>query len=224
MNNIPIIVLNLERAEDRKNKIISQFMDLGINNYFIYPAFDAKNIKNQSLSCGIIQGYGMGRKLSYPEISIIISHLGALKFAQMMEFNNVIILEDDVILCKDWVKRLDKLLSMIPEDWEHIYLSGHSNYVSLPKLDKIKLYPSPKITGAWSYMVNKSAYSKIINYIMSFITTYDDMIMHMIEINKLKSYTYLPFLTYIGEGHSDNWGDKISNHPSINYFNENIEL
>jgi GR25 family glycosyltransferase involved in LPS biosynthesis len=220
----PIILLNLERAEERKQKIISQFSELGIEDYFVFPALDGKDIKNQSLSCGIIQGYGLGRKLSYGELCITLSHISILKFAQIMNFDKIIILEDDIVLCKDWVARINKLIDILPDDWEHVYLSGHSDYVKLPKLDKINLSPSPKIIGTWSYMVNKTAYSKMIKYLMGLYTTTDDMIMHMIEIGKLKSYTYLPFVTYVADSFSDNFNSMTTNHPSIKYFNENIEL
>jgi len=230
---IPIIVLNLERASSRKDVMISQFkklrMDENLHYYFI-SAFDGRYMTNLTLNANIGMGYGAGRPFQKAELGIIMTQIAAIKFAQMMNFENVIILEDDVILCQDWWERLDILKEKLPENWEHVYLSGHSDYVKFNVYEKPTLIPAPKMVGAFSYLVNKKAYSKIIKFTMSFMTTFDDMIMHMIDQKGLNSYAYFPFMTFHNANDSFVWdGNKPGHlahndnmHSSYKYFKNTL--
>ena len=132
----PIIVLNLERASKRKDNLIQQFDNLQMDerlHYYFLPAYDGRYMSNLTLSANIGMGYGAGRQFQKGELGIIMSHLSAIKFARMMNFNDIIIIEDDVILCEDWYKRLDILKEKLPANWEYTYLSGHSDYVQFKK-------------------------------------------------------------------------------------------
>ena len=212
---IPIVVLNLERSNKRKELMINQFNKLNLienKDYFFLPAFDGINLTNFSFKLNIGIGYGNGRAFQKAEVAIIMSQISAIKFAQMMKFDNVIILEDDVILCEDWNERLNILKEKLPENWEHVYLSGHSDYVKFNKVDVPTLLKAPQMVGAFSYMLNNIAYSKITKYTTSMITTFDDMIMYMITQNKLNSYVYFPFMTYHNAEDSTVWDGKTPGH------------
>jgi len=230
---IPIIVLNLERASQRKDVMIQQFtklrMDQNLHYYFI-SAFDGNYMTNFSIHANISIGYGAGRAFQKAELGIIMTQLAAIKFAQMMDFDEVIILEDDVILCEDWYKRLDILKEKLSENWEHVYLSGHSDYVKFNVYEEPTIISSPKMVGAFSYMINKTAYSKIIRFATSFLTTFDDMIMYMIDQKKLNSFAYFPFMTFHNANESFVWNGEtpghlshINNmHSSYTYFKNKI--
>ena len=176
-----------------------------------------------SYSVPIIKGVGIGRKLSIAEISIITSHIAALKYAQIMGFDNVVILEDDVVICEDWEERLKTLIQTLPEDWEYCYLAGHSDYVKIPMHDNPTIISAPKMVGAFSYLVNRAGISKLIKYCGEYVTTYDDMITHKIESKKLSGYLYLPFMTYHVMSMSENWENHFSGkHSSEIYFKNKI--
>jgi len=216
---IPIIVLNLEIASQRKKSLTKQFnflqMDQNLHYYFL-PAYDGRYLSNLTFNANIGMGYGSGRRFQKAELSIIMTHIAAIKFAQMLDFDNVIVIEDDVILCEDWHKRLDVLKEKLPSDWEYVYLSGHSDYVTFTSYDKPTIIPAPKMVGAFSYMVNKSAYSKIAKFTTSFMTTFDDMIMHMIDQKKLNGYAYFPFTTFHNANESFVWEGKTPGHLAHN--------
>jgi GR25 family glycosyltransferase involved in LPS biosynthesis len=215
--------------------MINQFINLKLDenlHYYFLPAYDGINITNFSFNVNIGMGYGTGRKFQKAEIAIIMSQIAAIKFAQMMNFDNVIILEDDIVLCEDWHKRLDSLIKLLPENWEHVYLSGHSDYVNFDKYNTFtpSIISAPKMVGAFSYMINKSAYSKITRFTSSLLTTFDDMIMHMIDQQKLNSYVYFPFMTFHNANESTVWDGKdpghLTNsgnvHSSFKYFKNKI--
>jgi len=217
-----IVVLNLQRSTERKQLLDQQFKKLELSNYFFFPAFDGKNIINISFSASIIKGTGIGRNLQHGEISIIMSHIGALKFAQTMNFENVIILEDDVVLCEDWKERIKWLFENLPKDWEYTYLAGHSDYVKLPYYENPTLIKAPQMIGAFSYLVNKSGMQKLIDFCGEFTTTYDDMIMHKIKNGKLQGYYLVPYMTYHADSMSTLWSIPSLNHPSKKYFKNKL--
>jgi len=78
------------------------------------------------------------------------------------------------------------------------------------------------MVGAFSYIVNKKAYQKIINFCLSFMTTYDDLILQMNILKRLESYTVFPFLTYIRDTYSENGKSVTKNHSSKLYFKNYI--
>ena len=225
-----IIVLNLSRAESRKNNLIDQFKERDIINYHFLPAFDGRYITNLTMTANIGEGYGTGRKFQKAELGIIMSHLAAIKYAKMMNLEDIIILEDDVVLCNDWNERIEILKKSLPESWEHVYLSGHSDYVKFKKYESPTIIRSPKMVGAFAYLVKKSAYDKIINYCSSFMTTFDDMVMHMIDKKQLISYAYFPFVSFHNADESFVWNGetpghlahKNNMHSSYSYFKTNL--
>jgi len=225
-----IIVLNLDRSVDRKKLLQSQFDKYEIDNYTFYPAFDGKHILNMGLeNIPIIKGVGVGRKLQKSEIAVTMSHIGALKHAQIMGYDNVIILEDDVEICEDWDKRLQILLKSLPETWEYVYLSGHSDYVKIPKYEKPTIISAPKMIGAFAYLVNKRGIEKLIKYCGEIVTTYDDMIMHKIHSKNLRGYLYLPFMVYHSGQDSLIWNEtpghishNNNRHSSYGFFKNKL--
>jgi GR25 family glycosyltransferase involved in LPS biosynthesis len=218
-----IIVLNLQRSLDRKQLMEDQFNKLELDNYSFFPCFDGKNIINNSFSSSIIKGSGLGRKLQKNELCIIMSHIAALKHAQIMNYENIVILEDDVVLCEDWKDRIEWLFKNLPDDWEYTYLAGHSDFVKLPMFEEPTIIKAPPMIGAFSYLVNKSGIEKLINYCGEFTTTYDDMIMYKIQSGKLNGYYLAPYMTYHRDNISTLWeGLPSVNHPSKNYFKNKL--
>jgi len=225
----PTAVLNLERGKSRKALMSKQLDAKGIP-YFFFPAFDGKDIINFSVHGHITYGSGIGRKFNPAEIAITNGHMSVIKHAEVMNYDHIIILEDDIVVCDDWNKRINWILENVPEDWDYIYLSGHSDYIKIPIFEEPNIIKAPKMVGAFSYIVNKKAYSKITKFCSSYITTYDDMIMHMIDLGKINGYLALPFLTFHDANESMIWQEdplkykKNDNdhHSSYKYFRNNI--
>lgn len=216
-----IIVIGLERAPHRREAMVEQLDRLELD-YEIFPAFDAKGIINAQFSFPIIKGAGMGRKLQPAEICCTLSHIAALKHAKMMGYDNVVVLEDDVVMCSDWKKRMEYLFENLPEDWEYVYLSGHSDYVKLTPCDSPTIYKAPIMVSSFSYAVNRSGINKVIDIATEMTTTYDDMITHKIRVGKLNGYLYMPFVTYHAAQESYIWGETAKEHSSKKLFKDNI--
>lgn len=192
-----IIIINLERATERKEKILSSFKAQNIEPLF-YTAFDGDNIINPGLDLKILPpNYMSGQKLNNNELGCLISHIGVITTAKLLNLEYVIVLEDDVEICDNFNERIFDVLARAPKNWEYIsigsYLYNFAGPFCEPSIIPIKF----RISGAYSYIIKNTAYNKIINRLSNLDTTADDILENLIvKENKLKSYVYFPFLIY----------------------------
>ncbi len=228
-----IIVISLERAKERRARMIEQLSKLPkcCFSYTILDAIDGEklNEKEKDKRLHLPGGYREGEQFKPGEIACTMSHIAAIDIAKDRKWPFVIVLEDDVILADDFGKRIKFLLRILPEDWEHVYLSGvprtpgyavHYN----ANLSFMNVVPSPVIDCIPATLIRYSAYEKMINFLGRFETTTDDAIIHMIHrLNILKSYTYFPFCAYVEDDYTYIWDKPVTReHKSKIYFRNKI--
>ena len=227
------IIVSLTRAIDRTKIMHDQIKKLKLKNIFFYSCFDGNNLTNDTYSIKINMKngycYRRGEDLSPRDIGCSISHLGALSMAKAMNWEHVVIIEDDVILAEDYEKRLDYLFKILPKDWEHVYLSGDPHFdASTTDIQKkmykdfIQVIPTVYTNCTFAYMVKNTAYDKLIKKLTALEATTDDIMNNFIFTDKkLISYTYFPFVAMGNPDLTSNIypGLKpMDNHPSVVYF------
>jgi glycosyl transferase family 25 len=220
-----IIVISLERAKERREKIKSQLKSLNIDAT-ILNAIDAHDLseseKNKNIT--LKGGYRFGENFKPGEIACTMSHIKALEIAKNENWPYVIVLEDDVVLAEDFEKRINFLFKILPSNWEHVYLSGipRFGFAPQPTLDLMNVVPSIFTECTHSMLIKNTVYEKIINYLSKFETTTDDSYNVLIK-NGLKSYTFYPFITYANDEYTYIWDQNITRtHPSKKYFRHTI--
>ncbi len=225
-----MIVINLERAQERRERMVKQLKDLPFD-FTILDAVDGQKLtedeKDKKIS--LDKGYRYGELFAPGEIACTMSHIKALELAKENDWPYVLVLEDDVVLAEDFVKRVKFLFRILPEDWEHVYLSGVPRTVAYAirynaNLSFLNVVPSPIIDCIPITLIRNTAYDKIINYLNKFETTTDDSIIAMIfRYNTLKSYTYFPFCAYVQDDFTYIWNEPVTRpHKSQWYFKNKI--
>lgn len=221
-----IIIISLERAKERREKIESQLSVLNIDA-IIMNAVDSQNLseneKNKIIH--LEDGWRYGEKFKPGEIACTMSHIKALQIAEKENWPYLIVLEDDVILAEDFQKRIKILFSIIPQDWEHIYLSGipRIGFMPPPMINFPNTVPSIFTECTHSMIIRNNSYNKIINYLQMFETTTDDSYNKLISDERLKSYTYYPFVSYAYDEYTYIWDQKLNReHKSKTYFKNKL--
>ncbi len=221
-----IVVISLERAKERREKIAAQLSALNIDA-IIMDAVDSQDLttseKNKRIT--LEGGYRKGDQFKPGEIACTMSHIKALQIAQKENWPYLIVLEDDVILAEDFEKRIKILFKIVPPDWEHIYLSGipRLGFMKPPMLEFMNVVPTIFTECTHSMIIRDNAYQKIINYLSKFETTTDDSYNHIISSGGLKSYTFYPFVSYAYDEYTYIWDQKINReHSSKKYFKNKI--
>ncbi len=223
-----ILIISLERANERMIKMgeqMGKIADSGLFTFSFVAAVDGKEIPKEYLKrISLPGGYREGEYFKPGEMGCTLSHIKALETAKYYGFDEVIILEDDVILADDFAKRIRILFGIIPSDWEHIYLSGipRLGFNPPPQLQFPNVVRSIFTECTHSMVIRNTAYDKIINYLKLFETTTDDSYNQLI-MNGLRSYTYYPFCTYANDTYTYIWNHEINReHKSKLYFKNKL--
>lgn len=167
--------INLEKRTDRKNSIIEQFAKQNIDLEF-FPGLDAKILGVVSL----LKTKGMtGCYISH--------HLLHLKL-KSAEDEWSIIIEDDLIICKDLIYHVELWLKTIPKDAD----IGFFGYYKRKGSSSIHITRDwlfiDKFYGAHFYAVKTSSLPKIIKYTSKIENQIDVQIIDNIQKGNLKGY------------------------------------
>jgi len=159
---LPIICINLERREDRKNNMIKMFEKRNIKNYEFFKAVDCKELKPSAYIKKLFEG----NRNNYNKaiIACCLSHINVWK-KLLDDPNNdaYIILEDDV----DIVDNFDYFNMQLSNMQSHdiIYLGYFKVNKKIKKVSlfdlEIKIEPLNRIEycigGQFGYLITKKA-------------------------------------------------------------------
>jgi len=190
------ILINLERREDRTKRVIEHLKKRGVQNLLIYPAFDGKLIGNVRINPPR-RNYFSWATMNMNVAACALSHIGALKMAKALGYNQPLMLEDDVVLSKDFNDRMvvyEKELADI--EWEHLFIGGALRRFNEMKQVKDHIWTSSFTDCTHAYIVRGSGIKKVSDEMLKFNTTVDDAINDIILNGTLKSFTVLPLAAY----------------------------
>lgn len=188
-----IYVINLDRRVDRWRDIQSQLRDAGITKAIRFSAIDKEP------GC----------------VGCFESHLAVLQTALDAGANNVLVLEDDATLYRDWRTSWIEGKRQIPNDWDMLYLGYNldpawSGSVSLvtPNILCLK-----DILTTHAYAVNGKYLAGLVETVKSAIGlgTPIDVVYTQQFIN-IKAYGIYPMLFCQASGFSDILGCPVDYH------------
>lgn len=179
-----IFVINLPRRTDRKEQMIKKLSDANIVNYEFIDASDGKapHIINEFKKSKI--DYYLKHSKTYPIVSTghygcLLSHINAIKTAKSRNYSNIMILEDDVFFCENFLSRLSEL--QIPQ-YDMIYLGGITSKKKLFLSDWAQ-YINYRIMGAYGYILSKAMYDIILEKLEKLEDYVDLLYIHQIQPN-----------------------------------------
>jgi glycosyl transferase family 25 len=210
-----IVYMNLDNREDRKNQVESELEKFNIK---------AQRFSSYKASVKDAMPYIEGRNLDQHSIDLAPSrvaatksHLGVIQMAKDNNWDNVLVLEDDVkfldhadIILTQALKELENL----PE-WDILYLGANS-------MDTIKQISGHvgQMTAAFcghAYVVNKHFYDTLLSYDWNEYLIIDQWLLNICRDPRFKAYTVLPIIAIQYSSFSDIEG------KSVNYENVLID-
>lgn len=183
-----IYCINLKERKDRKEKMLSQFQKLNLNVQWI------KGRK------GRIKDFNPQFK-NKGQIGCLKSHYSIINDAILNNYENILIFEDDIIICDDFHERLFEIDKYIPDDWVSIYLAGncyHEYKDHMPYSQYINEYirKNNKVFGTFSFILNKKIFKELKHWYKLRLYNVDQVHTEIIQ-KKYKSYSILPFMCHI---------------------------
>ena len=171
-----IFIINLKRRLDRKNVMTKQFKLQKINKYEFIDAVDGiepeildkfmelkNNHKTQIVSSG--------------HFACLLSHIKAIEKAKIRGYSNIMILEDDVLLCNDFINQLNKI--NIPL-YDMVYLGG---IINKKKIFFSHWAKSSNILGAYGYIISSNLFDYVLEELKKLTDCVDLFYMKNIQLN-----------------------------------------
>lgn len=163
-----IYVLHYSKLVNRKNNILEQFNKQGILDYQFIEKYDKDEITDHESSL-----FNINYKKS--TMSLHLKHNYVYNMIALTD--SALILEDDVILCDNFIDKLNNYITQLPEDFDMLFIGDGCNL----HIEKNKLIPKQNIykkclyPTSWggdgasrccdSYIVSKKCAKKLCEYI-----------------------------------------------------------
>jgi beta-1,4-mannosyl-glycoprotein beta-1,4-N-acetylglucosaminyltransferase len=160
--NMKIFIVHYKKLTERKISILDQFRKYNITNYE-FIEIDRDELYNYN--CDIFDK-NFGNALT----AISLSHYSA--YQKIIDSHEeALIFEDDVILCDNFVNKLQQYLTQLPSDYDILFIGNGCNlHVDIKQIEDNKfIYKRNVCDGltrcADSYIINKKCCLKLKNYI-----------------------------------------------------------
>jgi glycosyl transferase, family 25 len=145
-----VFVVHYDKLIKRKYAILKQLHDQNIEPEFV------SNHGKETLTKDEIDSFN---GLSLTEISIFLHHIECYKKIVENEYDFALILEDDVILNKNFFDILEDYMKHLPKDWDVFYVGdGCDKHIPLNVLNKYKncrAFRNNEDRCADSYLISK---------------------------------------------------------------------
>lgn len=216
------ILINLERRADRTKRVIEHLKKRGVQNLIVYPAFDGKLIGNVKINPPR-RNYFSWSTMNMNVAACALSHIGALKMAKSLGYEKVLMLEDDVVLSKDFNQRMEIYEKEVEGlDWEHLFVGGAiRRFKEMTKVSD-HVWTSSFTDCTHAYIVRGEGIKKVADEMLKFNTTVDDAVNDIILDKSLKSYTFFPLAAYQIADLSDIDGQFRARVDTMEYYKETL--
>lgn len=162
-----IFIINLKRRLDRKKSIEEKTSKQGIIKYEFIDAVDGLEleINNKFIE---LKKSSKTKIISVGHFACLLSHIKSIQLAKAREYKSIMILEDDIFFCDNFISKLQNL--RVPS-YDMIYLGG---IINNKKVLFNKWVKSNNIMGAYGYILTCDLYDIILNELTK-LTDYVDL-------------------------------------------------
>lgn len=169
MNNIDkIYIINLKHRTDRWEKCLEQLNKYNITNYERFDAI-CPDLNDIDKSQYINFNTKTDKNYVMCALGCKLSHYNVIKNAKKQSYNQILVLEDDFLLCDNFIDKYNEIINIIENeniDLNMLYL-GFSNYFKNAYTDtsitNIKKMKNAMTTHA--YILHNSFYNNVLNEI-----------------------------------------------------------
>ena len=160
-----IFIINLDKDIERLKNSYEQLNFYNIKNYERYPAIYGNNLNKDEL---IYYTTDIGKIVaSKSMIGCGISHINIWNKIITEKINKCLILEDDFILCDNFINKFDIIINNAPLEYDIIFLTNniiHNNNFKLYDINEY-FYKQAFISQTVGYIITLNGAKKILNYI-----------------------------------------------------------
>lgn len=197
----------------RKKFQLLQLKQQGFDNIEFYEDYDGnrlnediinqyydRNLENQYSRYSMWFPGERTRVLRNSEISLAIKHIEIYKKIANGSDPYALILEDDSVLCDNFLHKFEQYMLQVPSDFDMIFVSDgcnlKSNNIQEGKYVYRKEHPATRCTGA--FVVTKKACQELLTTLIPFTLPIDWELNYQLYIHKHNVYWFEPALVKQG--------------------------
>lgn len=193
-----IYCINLDRRTDRWEECLNEFKKHNLN-VERFSAIDGRNLE-------IVLEELLAQGLTVGNIGAIYSHRAIIQYAKDKNFENILILEDDIEFHENVNQLFFDYIMDIPSDWDMIFFGGnHSEnniWMTEPLISVTEhVYKIIRSYANHCYVVKNTAYDKLIEA-LSRKDKPNDVLISDIQ-KQLNCYLFRPHLAWQRPSYSD---------------------
>ena len=191
-----IFICHWDKLTDRKEELIKVLSEENIFDYEFVCDYDKDTWSEEEIKYDfpkifeVVEGYG--RKLKPSEISLSLKHVKIIReVAEKYEY--ALVLEDDVILCDNFVEEFFRSYNQLPEDWDIAWVGTCCGLHASTSEDK-RVYRVNGSRCTHAYAISNSGAKKVLSELKYCNTGADFFFNLLIEKFNLNNYWFEPAL------------------------------
>jgi len=195
MNLEKLYICHWKKLKNRKKEILEILKEENILEYEFNEKYDKDNWDIDELKK--LYPYAFkptpsGRYLNNSEISLLLKHYDIISQLSSNNIKYALVLEDDVILCDNFLHHLENCFEELPKDWDLVWVGTCCN-LHEPKIgDKLVYKTNRGSRCTHAYLISKSCANKIMNNLDRITEAIDHSFNFFIKELKLNNYWIEP--------------------------------
>lgn len=190
-----IYICHWKKLKERKLNLISQLTNQNISNYSFIENYDKDEWDINQLK--VLYPYAFnktpsGRFLTNNEISLLLKHYQIIKNLSCGEDDYTLVLEDDVVLCDNFLNNLEKSYNELPKNWDLLWVGTCCNLHEPIVSNKLVYKTDRGSRCTHAYLISKNCSIKILNNIGQITEAIDHAFNFFIKNLNLNNYWIEP--------------------------------
>ena len=191
-----IFICHWDKLIDRKKELIRVLSEEKIFDYeFVYD-YDKETWNEQEIRSQfpkifeIVDGYD--RKLKPSEISLSLKHVKIIREVAE-KYDYALVLEDDVILCDNFIEEFFNSFNQLPDDWDLSWVGTCCN-LHAPAIEGKRVYQMDGSRCTHAYAISNRGANKVLSELKYCNTGADFFYNILIKKYNLNNYWFEPAL------------------------------
>lgn len=189
-----VYICHYKKLVDRKIKVLEQLDLFKITNFSFVELFDKDNWDESD----ILKKYPKinDTNMTPAEKSLALKHAWIVQDMHEKKYDSILVLEDDVVLCENFVQQFNHYKKQLPKDWDIGWVGSCFNLrePEIPGLNVYKTDRGSRCTHA--YILSEQFAKKIIIEIKNINLVSDCYYNHIVKQFNLNNYWFQPALAF----------------------------
>lgn len=204
-------VCHWTKLSERKQYMQQHLAEAGINDVVWVENYDKNNWNEDEIRIDYPKAFNVmsidNRKMRNSEISLALKHCWIIKDIFTHMYDSALILEDDVLLCSDFVNTFNRFKQDLPADWDCCWVGTCCN-IHAEVIPGKNVYHGGKSRCTHAFMVSHRGAVKMLPLLSSLDAPADHFYNKLIAEANLNNFWFEPSLV---EQRNDMFATSIHN-------------